>query len=217
MEQNEFKELASGRKPRESMAVYARIALDIARRIINEEIKEGSRLSGRSTMSSEYGVSPETIRRSFFLLEEMQVVEVLQNSGVRVLSKKQAVKYFEKYNKSSETRNLLSKMRSLIEKHEELDRELFSLAKEMLNVSEHFNYNNPFPVHEFQLEEGSAALGKTLSDLDFWRNTGATVIAINSGGEIILSPGPYRVLGEKDILLYVGRQETLALVEQLLR
>ena len=50
------------KKKRDSVAIYAKIAMDIANRIVNGEIPEGKRLSGRSLMSSEYGVSPETIR-----------------------------------------------------------------------------------------------------------------------------------------------------------
>lgn len=42
--------------------VYARIALDLARKIASGELAAGSRLSGRSLLSSTYRVSPETIR-----------------------------------------------------------------------------------------------------------------------------------------------------------
>ncbi|MDY0372402.1 MAG: GntR family transcriptional regulator, partial [Sphaerochaetaceae bacterium] len=59
------------KRKRDGMPIYARIALDIANRIENGELLEGKRLSGRSLMSSEYGVSPETIRRAFSLLEEL--------------------------------------------------------------------------------------------------------------------------------------------------
>lgn len=93
------------RKRHESIAVYEKIALDIAYRIVRREIAEGVRLSGRSVMSSEYGVSPETIRRSFSLLEEMGVVEVKHNSGVHVISRENAKKYITKYSKSNENRN----------------------------------------------------------------------------------------------------------------
>ena len=45
-------------------AQYLQIALDIATRIARGELAEGSRIYGRSVMSSEYSVSPETIRRA---------------------------------------------------------------------------------------------------------------------------------------------------------
>ena len=45
-------------------AQYLQIALDLATRIARGELAEGSRIYGRSVMASEYGVSPETIRRA---------------------------------------------------------------------------------------------------------------------------------------------------------
>ena len=50
------------------------IALDLAGRICSGELKVGHRVFGRSTLASEYSVSPETIRRAVNLLEDMQVV-----------------------------------------------------------------------------------------------------------------------------------------------
>jgi len=61
--------------------VYSQIALDIALRIARGELKENTKVYGRSVMSSEYGVSPETIRRAMKLLEDMKIVETKQNSG----------------------------------------------------------------------------------------------------------------------------------------
>mgnify|MGYP000892165127 FL=1 len=70
--------------------VYAQIALDIALRISKGELKENSIVYGRSVMSSEYGVSPETIRRAMKLLEDMEIVGTKQNSGTVVLSSEKA-------------------------------------------------------------------------------------------------------------------------------
>ena len=47
---------------REKSAIYERIAVDLAKRIANGELAEGVKLSGRTILSGEYGVSPETIR-----------------------------------------------------------------------------------------------------------------------------------------------------------
>lgn len=43
---------------------YRQISLDIARKIINGDIKEGEKLYGRSELAALYNVSPETIRRA---------------------------------------------------------------------------------------------------------------------------------------------------------
>ena len=62
--------------------VYSQVALDLAAKIAAGEYAEGMRLSGRSTLASHYGVSPETIRRAVYLLKDMDVLEITKGSGI---------------------------------------------------------------------------------------------------------------------------------------
>jgi len=204
------------KKKRESIATYAKIALDIANRIANGEIPEGKRLSGRSLMSSEYGVSPETIRRAFALLEEMHVVDVYQNSGVLVRSKTHAIAYIAKHGDRDQTRAKLSRMRELIEHHATIERELFDITRTLIDSTERFAASNPFYTYECAIHANSPLAGKNLGQLNFWQQTGATVIAIRREGSIILSPGPHLPLEALDVLVLVGNQHTKPLVEQLI-
>ncbi len=208
--------LPTQRKRHESMAVYEKIALDIANRIVRREIVEGVRLSGRSVMSSEYGVSPETIRRSFSLLEEMEVVEVKHNKGVSVVSRDNAKKFITKYGKSNENRKLLSQLRHVLGEREQVDKELFILAKDLIEANDRFSASNPFPTYEYTIKEGSLAVGNSLGALHFWQRTGGTVIAIRHNGSILLSPGPDLNLEVLDILILVGTQDSLAKTQELL-
>lgn len=204
------------RKRHESIAVYEKIALDIANRIVRREIAVGVRLSGRSVMSSEYGVSPETIRRSFSLLEEMEVVEVKHNKGVSVVSRENAKKYITKYAKSSENKKLLSQIRHVLSEREQNDKEFFNLAKDLIEANDRFSASNPFPTYEYTIKEGSLAVGNSLGSLNFWQKTGGTVIAIRRDGSILLSPGPDLTLLEFDIIIFVGNQDILAKTKELL-
>jgi K+/H+ antiporter YhaU regulatory subunit KhtT len=216
MESNQSEKGTTRRKKHEVVPVYDRIAFDIANRIAKGVFAEGTRLSGRSTMSSEYGVSPETIRRAFSLLEEMDVVTVQHNSGVVVKSRSNARKFIERHGSRNETRALLSRIRELIEEHERIDRSLFDITKELVTSTERFTASNPFSPFECSIPQGSHALGKTLSGLKFWQNTGATVIAIRRNDSIMLSPGPDFVLNNGDILVIVGEQHTREQVLKLL-
>lgn len=209
-------EQAVPRKRHESTAVYEKIALDIANRIVRRELAEGVRLSGRSVMSSEYGVSPETIRRAFSLLEEMEVVEVKHNRGVSVVSRDNAKKYITKYGKSNDNRKLLAQIRHVLNEREQVDKELFTLAKDLIEANDRFSASNPFPTYEYTLTDNSLAVGNTLGELQFWQKTGGTVIAIRRDGSILLSPGPDLVLNISDILIFVGTQDTLAKTKELL-
>ena len=47
-------------------------------------------------------------------------------------------------------------------------------------------------------------VGKTLAELRFWEHTTATVIAIRRDDKILISPGSYATLTEKDIIYYIG-------------
>lgn len=209
-------EMKNTRKKRDALAIYAKIALDIANRIVNGEIPEGKRLSGRSLMSSEYGVSPETIRRAFSLLEEQQVVRVLQNSGVLVISRENALSYIAKHGTRNHTRSLLIRMRELIETHEQIEKELFEITRTLIDSTDRFTASNPFFTYECIIPTESKVSGKSLGSLRFWQETGATVIAIRREGSIILSPGPDMLLNALDMLVLVGDQHTRALVESLI-
>ena len=77
----------------DSLPQYMQIALSIAGRIAGGDVPEGQKISGRSKLSSEYNVSPETIRKAVRLLSDMRVVDVREKSGVCVLSADNARRY----------------------------------------------------------------------------------------------------------------------------
>ena len=68
----------------DALPQYMRIARSIAQRIADGELQEGEKLSGRSKLSSEYNVSPETIRKAVQVLQDRAVVNVREQSGAPV-------------------------------------------------------------------------------------------------------------------------------------
>ena len=81
----------------DTLPQYIQIALSIARRIAGGDVPEGAKISGRSKLSSEYNVSPETIRKAVRLLGDMRVVDVREQSGVYVLSADNAKRYLHDF------------------------------------------------------------------------------------------------------------------------
>lgn len=57
-------------------------------------------------------------------------------------------------------------------------------------------------------------VGKTLAGSAVRTKYGVTVLAIRRGGEVIISPGPKVVIEEGDVLVVVGRNERLKLLEE---
>lgn len=197
--------------------VYAQIALDIASRITKGELKENTKVHGRSVLASQYGVSPETIRRAMKLLEDMQVVEVHHNSGAQILSTEHAARYVAKFSEQTDVRSHQKTLRSLLLEQERLARRITEETETIVRLNEKFSLINPFNPYEVDVPDTSALLGKTLSELKFWQETGATIIAIRRGGNIILSPGPYAVLMAEDTLVFVGEMKTLDVVKDFLK
>jgi CPA2 family monovalent cation:H+ antiporter-2 len=73
---------------------------------------------------------------------------------------------------------------------------------------------DPLPV---RLEEQSAAVGKTLAELNLRGATGASVLAIARGSEGLITPEAGEVLRSGDVLAVAGTQDAVAAAAELLR
>ena len=51
--------------------IYQKIAIDIASKIAAGKYKAGEKIYGRSMLAAHYAVSPETIRRAMFMLQDV--------------------------------------------------------------------------------------------------------------------------------------------------
>lgn len=204
------------RKSEITSPVYAQIALDIALRISRGELKENTKVYGRSVMSSEYGVSPETIRRAIKLLEDTSIVEIKHNSGVVILSKENAVKYVERFGEQNHIRTLQRKLEELLEQQQQIGGQIAQASHTIVRLNERISKTNPFLNYEALVPENSPVIGQTLAELKFWQETGATIIAIRRGERLILSPGPYATPQAGDMIVYVGDLTSVDAVHSLL-
>ncbi len=208
------KEMVFMMKEKTSPPVYSQIALDIALRISREELKENTKIYGRSVMSSEYGVSPETIRRALKLLEDMGIVEVRKNSGVVILSVEKAKEFAQRFSEQSDIRLIERNLRKLLDQQHSLNEQIIEMASHLVRTSDKFAKSNPFQNYEMDVPPESPVIGKSLMELKFWQETAATIIAIRRQDKVILSPGPYAVLLEGDTLIFVGNISTIETVSK---
>lgn len=184
--------------------IYKQIALDIANRIYHGEINPGDKIHGRSTLAGEYNVSPETVRRSIKLLEDMEVVSSNQGSGIVVLSKEKAYIFINRFKDMESLGVLKESVEDLIERREELDNNLRGIIEKIINFSDRLKNVNPINTLEISIAKGGHIIGKTISEAKFWQNTGATIVGIRRNGDLIISPGPYAIFEEGDTILVVG-------------
>jgi K+/H+ antiporter YhaU regulatory subunit KhtT len=184
--------------------VYSQIALDIAARIARGDLKEKAKISGRSLMASEYNVSPETIRRSFQLLVDMDIIEVLPNSGAIILSREKALNYIEKYNVGKDFRSLKNELKDLLNERDHINNQIIEIIDNIFDISERFRNINPLHTLEFEIPENSLIIGKTVNETNFWHNTGATIVAMKRADKMILSPGPCLIFRAHDVIIVTG-------------
>ena len=190
-----------------STPAYLKIAIDIASRIVNGDFVEGEKLSGRSTLASLYNVSPETIRRSIALLKDMDVVEVAEKSGIKITSKHNANEFLKKFKTKSEFTNIKEEIYNLINEKKVLEEKLENNIQNLIEFATQLRNVGLVVPYESLGEPNSLIIGKSLGELNFWHNTGATIVGIKRGEQLFLSPGPYFTINEKDIVVYVGQNE----------
>lgn len=193
---------------------YEEIAVDIARKIVDREYREGDRLLGRSHLAGTYKVSPETIRRAIAILHDRGIVRAVPGSGIRVVSRQLAADFLEGLQTRSaiaelqaELQELLAQRRALDDRIEEVGSKLAALAGRALAAARR--------VDEVEIPAGSWLVGQTLGSSRIRNLTGATVIAVIRAGEEHFSPGADFVLAAGDLLMVVGPEAARERLERL--
>ena len=186
----------------EGLTQYTRIAISLAGRIASGQLKEGDKLSGRSKLSPEYNVSPETIRRTLRLLADMKVVEVKEQSGVYVLSADNARRYLHNFADQTDIRGKQQQLKELLVRQEHLNRQMAALCRDILDETS--QTPDALPNYYCRIPDDWPHSGTTVGALRFWQATGATIVAIRRGLSYIVSPGPYAELYAGDAVIFVG-------------
>ena len=178
---------------------YLQIALDLATRIAQGELTEGSRIYGRSVLASEYGVSPETIRKALRLLADMKVVDVKPQSA------DSARRYIENFSEDADIHSLRLQLKALLAESAEVNRRMADTVSALVKGQDTFAAaGQPLPNYEVPVPKDSPLIGKSIGELKFWQSTGGTIVAIRRGQTVILSPGPYAELYSGDVIILVG-------------
>ena len=189
--------------------VYRKIAINIAQDIVGGKYVEGQKLSGRTVLSSRYRVSPETIRKAVYLLKDVGIVNIEKNSGVMICSVPEAVEFIRQNREMQSVSDAKNELFAWMERQISETAAAIEKMQFIINASERFRKCTPFVPYEVIVPSKSRIAGKSISDLNFWHKTGATIVAIERGEQIILSPGPYSSLLIGDVLYIVGDEQAL--------
>lgn len=198
-------------------AKYIKIALDIAYRIYNDDLKEGTRVSGRSTLASKYNVSPETIRRSIALLKDMNVVDVTEKSGISIISKEQALHFIQRFDTKDSVIKLKDEITQLIDQKRKIEENIQENIESIVEYSIQLKNIGLIYPFELEIDNNSPIIGKTIADTRFWQNTNATIVGIKREEQLMISPGPHMEFRENDIILFVGTSTSYKNVEDFIK
>ncbi|HIV86800.1 MAG TPA: GntR family transcriptional regulator [Candidatus Pygmaiobacter gallistercoris] len=190
--------------------VYQLIALDMAEKIISGRYEVGEKIHGRSTLASKYNVSPETVRRAMFLLKDMDILEMKQGSGIFIKNVEKAQSFVEKFRNLCAADELRANLGELMSQRDALEQKIRTSMMNLIDSYERFESANPLAPFELPIRKEDALTGRNLADVNFWHNTGATIIGIRRKGGLILSPGPYAEFCPGDIFLIVCDAESFA-------
>lgn len=196
--------------------IYKKIAIDIAERIIEGIYSEGEVLNGRSTLAAIYNVSPETIRRAAMLLEDMQILYSSKGKGYIITSVDNARIFINRNKSVGNVHKQRFLINELLKEKKEIDDKLSSVIDELVDFTSRLKDTNHIVPLEFNLPKDCIYIGKTIAEMNFWQNTGGTVVGVKRDGRLLLSPGPYLVLTEGDILIAVGENEILKSIPEFL-
>lgn len=183
---------------------YQQIAADVAAKIAGGRYKIGDKIYARSSLASQYGVSAETARRAICVLSDMNIVESEKGSGVIIKSQENAVKFIKQFQDIQTVNELKKDITAYIEKQLQDSRILENKIFELIDKIDRFKTINPFIPFEITIKKTALHIGKTLSEINFWHNTAATVIGIKHEETLLMSPGPYAALNEGDTVYFVG-------------
>lgn len=205
-----------GKKVRISTPRYQQIALDVASKIVKKHYIVGEKIYSRSTIASQYSVSPETARRAISILSELGIVETTKGSGVIIKSYDKALEFIHQYNNIQTVYDLKKELLESVDRQEkELENFNQNITK-LIEKTNRFRFINPFTPFEIEINSNCPHINKTISDVNFWHNTTATIIAIKRNDTLIMSPGPYALFLEKDIFYFVGDDNCLERVQNFL-
>lgn len=196
--------------------VYQQIATDIASKIASGHYEVGEKIYARSVLASQYGVSAETARRAIAILSDMEIVDTTKGSGVIIKSAENAIKFIRQYNDVKTVNDLRNEILDKLELQKKENDSLKEQIIELLDKTDRFKSINPFIPFEIRIFKETPYLEKNIAEINFWHNTSATVICIKRNGCLEMSPGPYAVLRENDILYFVGDEDCYERVNKFL-
>ena len=198
-------------------ARYQQIAADIASKIADHQYQIGEKIYARSLIASQYSVSSETARRAIAILADLNIVDTVKGSGVVIKSYENAVAFLGRFRNVGTLAEYKQDALACLARLAKDESDLREALSRLVDHTDRFRALNPLAPFSAQIDANAACIGQSLSSLNFWQNTAATVIAIRRGDTLIRSPGPYAELLCGDTIYFIGEDDCAERVDLFLR
>jgi len=113
--------------------------------------------------------------------------------------------------------SLKQELELLLERKHEIDVRLEEIFTNIIGYSDRLRNLTPYNPVEIRVPEYSHLPGKTIADVKLWQRTGATLVAIRRGTEVIISPGPLADIQVNDRLVVVGSADVIQQVTRFIQ
>ncbi|NPV28004.1 MAG: GntR family transcriptional regulator [Firmicutes bacterium] len=179
---------------------YEQIAIDIANKIVRKELKEGDKLSGRSTLAGAYNVSPETVRRAVALLQSKGVVEALVGKGIIIRSRTAAERFLKDFETKRVIEEIQARIAQLTAERDRINEEIAHELSMLVNYTSKAITRMDM-IDEIRIPEDSWVVGQTIesSGINAFHDT--LIIAIEKNDDNIFSPDASTKLFANDLLI----------------
>jgi K+/H+ antiporter YhaU regulatory subunit KhtT len=188
---------------------YQQIAVDIAQRIVEKRYEEGEKLHARSTLASNFSVSPETARKAINVLVDLEIMEVRHGSGAYVASREKAQQFLAQFKDVQTMQEIKVDLIDSVKRQQEELNNFTGLLDHLVAQTKKVHNMTPFLPYELLLTEQAQHLEQSISELNVWHETGATVVAIQQAEQLLLSPGPYAKFSAGNTIYFVGSEVVL--------
>ncbi|MDO7869761.1 MAG: GntR family transcriptional regulator [Enterococcus casseliflavus] len=196
-------------KKKVALPRYQQIAVAIAERIVENRYQVGQKIHARSTLASNFNVSPETARKAINVLVDLEIMDVRHGSGAYIASKEKAQAFVEQYQDVQSIQEIRQDILDSVERQQQELDNFSDLLNTLVQQTKKVHHMSPFVPFELQLTEQAQHLEKSINELNVWQATGATVIAIQTTEELLLSPGPYAKFSAGNTIYFVGNELAL--------
>ena len=185
---------------------YQQIAVELAQRIVDKRYHEGEKLHARSTLSSNFNVSPETARKAINVLVDLGIMEVRHGSGAYVASREKAQAFLAQYHDVSSIQEIKQDILQSVERQQQELENFSALLDTLVNHTKRTKQTAPFLPYEIKLDKNARHLNESIGELNIWQETGATVVALQHDDRLLLSPVPYAKFEVGETVFFVGEE-----------